>query len=116
MLEKAPHNDTIVYMLCPECHAAYQVASLPNRKYMQNKCFTNFKIRGIKSDGSIQPWAITTTLTLELNGFDPVAASENGHGLTSEIYLGVCKGTHELVTLPGGLRIVTQKPKSRGGL
>jgi hypothetical protein len=114
MLEKAPHNDTIVYMMCPKCHAAYQAATEPTRKFMQNKCFTNFKITGVKPDGSIHPWAITTTLTLELNDFDPVAAHENGHGLTFDIYLGVCKGTHDLGVFPGGLRIVTEKSASRG--
>ena len=116
MLEKAPHNDTIVYMMCPECHAAYAVADGSIRKSMQNKCFTNFKIDGVKPDGSTHPWAITTTLTLELNGFDPVAASENGHGLTLDLYFGVCSGTHDLVVLPGGLRIVTAKPATRGSI
>jgi hypothetical protein len=116
MLEKAPHNDTFVYMMCPKCHAAYEVADEPNRKSMQNTCFTNFKITGVKPDGSIHPWAITTTLTLELNGLDPVAASENGHGLTREHYFGICSGTHDLVELPGGLRIVTAKHAARGGV
>jgi len=116
MLEKAPHNDIVVYMMCPECHAAYQVASDPTRKSMQNTCFTNFKISGVKADGSTHPWAITTTLTLELNDFDPVAASENGHGLTFNLYLGICAGTHDLVVLPGGLRIVTENSASRGAV
>ena len=108
-LEKAPHNDIIVYIMCPECHAAFQAGGA-DRKSMSDKCFINFKLTGIDSDGDVYPWAITTMLTLELNGFDPVAAIENGHGLTREQYFGICAGKYDIFVLLGGLRIMTAKP------
>jgi hypothetical protein len=113
-LEKAPHNDIIVYMTCPECHAAYQTAGDAVRKSMSDTCFINFKIKGIDSDGAIYPWAITTTLTMELNDFDLVAAIENGHRLTRDQYFGICSGTHDFCVFPGGLTIVAAKPTTSG--
>lgn len=115
-LEKAPHNDIVVYIMCPECHAAYQAGDGVQRKSMSDKCFINFKLKSIDSDGAVYPWAITTTLTMELNDFDPVAAIENGHGLTRELYLGVCAGTYDFVALPGGVRIVAAKPTTSGAV
>ena len=108
-LEKAPHNDIIVYIMCPECHAAFQAGGA-DRKSMSDKCFINFKQKSIDPEGAIYPWAITTMLTMELNGFDLVAASENGHGLTSDQYFGICAGKYEVFVLLGGLRIMTAKP------
>ena len=113
-LEKAPHNDVIVYIMCPECHAAYQAGDGLARKSMSDKCFINFKQKSIDADGAVYPWAITTMLTMELNDFEPVAAIENGHGLTNELYIGICAGTHDLVVLPGGVRIVTTKQITSG--
>ena len=109
-LEQAPHKDVVVYIMCPECHAGYQAGDGVARKSMSDKCFINFKLNSIDSEGAVYPWAITTMLTLELNGFDPVAAIENGHGLTREQYFGICSGTHELVVLPGGVLIMSAKP------
>ena len=108
-LEKAPHNDIIVYIMCPECHAAFQAGGA-DRKSMSDKCFINFKLNSIDSEGAVYPWAITTMLTMELNDFDLVAASENGHGLTSDQYFGICAGKYEVFVLLGGLRIMTAKP------
>ena len=108
-LEKAPYNDVIVYIMCPECHAAYQAGDGLARKSMSDKCFINFKLNGIDSDRAVYPWAITTMLTMEINNFEPVAAIENGHGMSCELYFGICSGTHNLVVLPGGVRIVTVK-------
>ena len=108
-LEKAPHNDIIVYIMCPECHAAFQAGGA-DRKSMSDKCFINFKLNSIDSEGAVYPWAITTMLTMELNDFDLVAASENGHGLTSDQYFGICAGEYEVFFLLGGLRIMTAKP------
>ncbi len=113
-LEKAPHNDIIVYIMCPECHAAYQAADGVERKSMSDTCFNNFKLKSIQSDGSLYPWSITTIFTMELNNFDPVAAIENGHGLTSERYFGICSGTYEFYVFPGGLRIMAPKPSTSG--
>lgn len=108
-LEKAPHNDIIVYIMCPECHAAFQAGGA-DRKSMSDKCFINFKLNSIDSEGAVYPWAITTMLTMELNDFDLVAASENGHGLTSDQYFGICAGKYEVFVLLGGLRIMAAKP------
>jgi hypothetical protein len=112
--EKAPHNDIVVYIMCTKCHVAYQAAGDTDRKSMNNKCFINFKQKSIAPDGAIYPWAITTMLTMELNDFEPVAAIENGHGLTYELYFGICAGMHDLIVLPGGVRIVTTKQTTSG--
>ena len=104
-LEKAPHNDIIVYIMCSTCHATYQTAGDAVRKSMSDTCFINFKIKGIDSDGAIYPWAITTMLAMELNDLDLVAAIENGHRLT-----------HDLVVLPGGVRIVAVISVNPGAL
>jgi hypothetical protein len=112
VLEKAPHNDIAVYMMCPGCHGAYQAADRATSTSMANECFVNVKLACRSPDGGIFPWAFTTRLTLELNDFDPVAAVENGHGLTRGQYFGICAGTHELVDFPGGVRFVIHKPNT----
>lgn len=113
-LEPVPHNDAAVFFMCPKCHAAYQTAGNNGREWMADKCFANIRPTG--SPHTRHPWAITTMLVMELNDFDVIAAVEKGRGLTCEIYLGICAGTHELVVLPGGVRIVAAKPATRGAL
>jgi hypothetical protein len=108
--EKLPHNDKMIYMMCPFCHEAYQAADKTSRKSMADKCFANSKRIDLALEDCIYPFAVTSMLTLELNDFDPVAAIENGHGLTREQYFGICSGTHDLVVLPGGVLIMTAKP------
>ena len=103
-------NDVAIYMMCPECHGAYQAADKATSTSMANECFINVKLACRSSDSGVFPWAFTTKLTMALNDFDPVAAIENGHGLTREQYFGICAGTHNFVVLPGGVRIVTVKP------
>jgi hypothetical protein len=111
-LEKAPHNDTVVYVMCPDCHGAYQSATEPERKGMCNTCFRNFKTHGTTSDGGLVPFAITTTLTLALNDWCLTAAIENGHGLSRNEYFEICSKKCEVAVLPSGLRIIS----SRGGV
>mgnify|MGYP006085076331 CR=1 FL=1 len=115
-LEKAPHNDIIVYIMCSTCHATYQSAGDAARKSMSDTCFINFKLKSIDSDGAVYPWAITSMLTMELNDFDLVAAIENGHRLTRDQYFGICSGTHDLVVLPGAVRIVAVMSVNPGAL
>ena len=114
--EKAPHNVIVVYIMCPACHTAYHAADKTSRKSISDTCFINFKLKGFDSEGAIYPWAITTMLTMELNDFDLVAASENGHGLSREQYFGICAGTHDFCVFPGGLRIVATKLTTSGAL
>ncbi len=114
VVEKLPHNDTAIYMMCPECHAAYQAAEKASRKSMAHQCFANSKRADLAQDGCIYPFAVTSMLTMELNDFDPVAAIENGHGLTREQYFGICSGTHDFCVFPGGLTIVAAKPTTSG--
>lgn len=113
-LESVPYNDTAVFFMCPKCHAAYQMAGSSGRESMADTCFAN--IRQTASLRTRHPWAITTGLVMEINEFDVIAAVEKGHGLTRELYLDICSGTHELVVLPGGVRIVAAKPATRGAL
>jgi len=114
VLERLANNDTLIYMMCPECHAAYQSASKASRQSMANQCFINFKLKGNHSDGSFYPWAITTMLTMALNDFDPVAAIENGHGLAYEAYLATLSGTHEYCVVLDGIFLGAAKPKTSG--
>jgi hypothetical protein len=113
-LEPVPHNDAAVFFMCPKCHAAFQTAGNSGRESMADTCFANITPTG--SPRTRHPWAITTMLVMELNDFDVIAALENGHGLSRELYLGICAGTYELVVLPGGVRIVAAKPATRGAL
>lgn len=112
VLEKLPHNDTAIYMMCPECHAAYQAADNASRLLMANQCFVNSKRTGLAHDDCIYPFAVTSMLTMELNDFDPVSAIENGHGLTSEVYFGICSGTHKFCVLLDGVLLVAAKPST----
>jgi hypothetical protein len=105
-LEKAPHNDTIVYVMCSDCHEAFQGGTTTERKAMCNTCFRNFKTRGTTSNGGTVPFAITTTLTLALNDWCLTSAIENGHGLSRKDYFEICSKNAGVVVLPGGLRIV----------
>jgi hypothetical protein len=116
ILEKAPHNDVAIYMMCPGCHAAYLAANSDTRTSMANQCFVNVKLIGISPDGAVYPWAFTSRLTLELNDFDPVAALENGHGLTRKQYFGICAGTYDFLVLSGGVRIMAAKPTTSEGV
>ena len=113
-LEPVTHNDSAVFFMCPKCHAAYQTAGNYGRESMADTCFAN--IRPTESPRTRYSWAITTVLVMEINDFDVIAALENGHGLTRELYLGLCAGTYELVVLPGGVRIVAAKPAPMGAL
>jgi hypothetical protein len=113
-LEPVPNNATAVFFMCPKCHVTYQAAGNSGRESMADTCFAN--IRPTQSPRTRHPWAITTMLVMEINEFDVIAAVEKGHGLTRELYLDICSGTHELVVLPGGVRIVAAKPATRGAL
>ncbi len=112
VVEKLPYNDKMIYMMCPVCHASYQDADKALRKSMENQCFANSKRTDLAIDGYIYPFAVTSMLTMELNDFDPVAAIENGHGLTSEVYFGICAGTHEYCVLSDGIFLVAAKLSS----
>ena len=107
-LTPVPGNDTAIFFLCPKCHSAYQTAGNSGHELMADTCFAN--IKPTESPSTRNLWAITTMLVMELNDFDAVAAMKNGRGMTRELYLGICAGTHALVVLPGGVRIVAAKP------
>jgi hypothetical protein len=109
-MEKAPHNDTLIYVMCQDCYAIFQAGDDQTRKDMSNACFVNFKVRGASADGALVPFAITTTLTLALNDWQILAAIENGHGLTKSEYFSICSHAYEICTLPGGLRVINLYP------
>lgn len=74
---------------------------------MGNRCFVNFKLNGRLADGRMFPWAVTTTLTLALNSYDLIDAVENGHGLSSAEYFGICAGQYEICQVLGGICVLT---------
>lgn len=110
--EKAPHNDILVYVMCPDCHDVFQSGGSMVRNEMANNCFVNFKLRGRCAEGGMLPFAITTTLTLALNDWHLLAAIEDGHGMTKSEYMTICSHTYEVTVLPGGLRIINSQPKT----
>lgn len=105
--EKAPHNDALLYVMCPDCHTAFQNGNERKRKQMGDVCFVNVKLCGGSSEGGMLPFAITSTLTLALNGWNLPEAIENGHGLTRAEYFSICSHEYEVSTLPGGLCIIS---------
>lgn len=110
--EKAPHNDTLVYVMCPGCHAAFERGGTGNRKEMSDACFVNFKLRGIAENGGKIPFAVTSTLTLALNDWCISSAIENGHGLTRSEYFLLCSREYEVMTLPGGVHFITSRERT----
>lgn len=103
--EKAPHNDAIVYVMCPDCHKKHANGTKQQRKAMSNECFVNVKLRGFSHDGRRYPFACTTIVTLLLNDDCLIAAIENGHDLTYSEYFALCSQLPEFTFL-------TQEPRS----
>jgi len=106
-LEKAPHNDALVYVMCPDCHTDFENGNERKRKEMANVCFVHVKSCSDDTDGGMLPFAITSTLTLALNDWRIPEAIENGHGLTRAEYFSICSHEYEVSVLPGGLRIIS---------
>ena len=104
--EKLPHNDYALYVMCPQCAKGYRQGSSQEQKAMSNSCFVNFKVNGRSADNQIAPWAVTTTLTLALNGDDLIRAIEDGHGLSRDQYLKMCSSENTILHLPGGICLV----------
>ena len=104
--EQAPHNDTIVYFMCRNCAHQFNSVDSAGKKAMMNQCFKNFKGTPANSDGNFPEWAITTTLTIALNGYDFFHALEYGHQLNQRDYFAICARDYEVVLLAGGLRII----------
>lgn len=113
-LEPTDYGDTLVYIMCPECHELFQTGSDYKRATMSNICFVNLKLSGLDSDGISFPWAVTTILTLSFNNNDLVKAFENGHGLTKQQYFDVCAGKYEISEALGGVRFITSTSKEAG--
>ena len=107
IVEDLPHNDSVIYMMCPNCHLTYETADDASRKAMANRCFVNYKQKELNPNGAVYPWAVTTWLILKINDLDPVTAIENGHGFTRDQYSGICSDEIGLSVLPGGLLIMS---------
>ena len=104
--ERLPHNDQLIYVLCPVCHPKFKSGGDRGRKGISDRCFINVKLSGRCPDGRIPGWALTSSLTLALNDYDLVLALENGHGLTREQYFSICSGSYAVTALPGGGAII----------
>jgi len=101
-----PHNDVLIFVLCRDCHRNFKTGTEQKRKHIGNASFVNVKQTSLYDDEPIPAWAMTTALTLELNGNDLVSAFENGHGLTREQYFSICSGSYAVTALPGGGAII----------
>ena len=101
-----PLNDVLIFVLCRDCHRNFKTGTEQKRKDIGNASFVNVKQTSLCNDEPIPAWAMTTALTLELNGNDLVSAFENGHGLTWDQYFGICSGSYRVAALPGGINII----------
>jgi hypothetical protein len=105
-VEKCPHNDYLLYVMCPKCAKQFQHGSSQEQKAMSNSCFVNFKVHGRSDDDFVAPWAVTTSLTLALNDDDLIRAIEDGHGLSTDKYFEICTNQNTILPLPGGICLV----------
>lgn len=105
-VEKCPHNDYLLYVMCPQCAKQFQLGSSQEQKAMSNSCFVNFKVHGRSDANRVAPWAVTTSLTLALNGDDLIRAIEAGHGLSTDKYFEICANENTILHLPGGICLV----------
>jgi hypothetical protein len=97
--------------MCPKCAKQFQHGSSQEQKAMSNSCFVNFKVYGRSDDDRVAPWAVTTSLTLALNGDDLNHAIEDGHGLSPDKYFEICDSENSILHLPGGIcLVVSTKP------
>lgn len=104
--EKLPHNDSLLYLMCQDCYEKFDKADAIDRKAMSNLCFINAKLTKVNPDGSRRAWAITTTLTLALNGYDIVNAHEKGLCLSRKEYFAICERKYEVMVIPGGIGMI----------
>jgi len=111
VLEQAPHNDTLIYLICWNCFSRFTSVDYADKRSMVNQCFRNFKETARNPDGNYPAWSVTTTLTLALNGNNYFQALENGHQLSESEYFSICSRNYEVVFLPGGLRIICSDSK-----
>ena len=96
---------TLIYILCQRCHGRF-TSDTTVRRAIGNTSFRNVKQDYIAKKEHPLPWAVTTELTVVINDFNLVAAIKYGSGLTRETYFRILAGTHELIILPGGLKII----------
>ena len=108
-------SDVLLYVMCSLCHEQFQRAEGDLRKLMSNKCFVNVKLHQDDSKGNRIPWAVTTELTLFLNGDDLVGAIERGTGLSKAHYLGILNGECDIIQFSSaGIRSVVNGQAHRG--
>jgi len=104
--EHAPHNDILIYLMCRNWSSRFTLIDYAEKRSMMNQCFRNFKNTARNPDGNFPEWAVTTTLTLALNGNNYFQALENGHQLSQSEYFSICARKYEVAFLPGDLRII----------
>lgn len=75
---------------------------------MNDKCFLNVKVHGLLADNQLQPFAVTSILTLLLNQGSLTAAIENGHGLTRSDYFALCASANYGAIALGDFRATTE--------
>jgi len=92
--------------MCPDSNRRFEKAKAKERKEMMNACFLNVKLTKLNSDGCLPAWAVTTTLTLALNGNDYISAHEKGHGLSRKAYFSICSRNYKVIVSPFGLRMI----------
>ncbi len=111
--EKLPHNDIFVYVMCPDCHADFEVGDPLTRKQMSNACFINIKVHGFSKSGDFYPYAVTTELTIALNGGSIAEAIWNGHDLTAAEYFSICAKNPQWVGVFGDITLIVSDNELR---
>ncbi len=104
--ERLPHNDIFVYIMCPVCHADFDVGDPLTRKHMSNACFVNVKEHGFSKPGEFHPYAVTTELTIALNDGSLVDAVWKGHDLSPSEYFSICAQNPQWVAVLGGITLI----------
>jgi len=99
----APHNDLFAFILCTECHSAWDNGDANDKYLIERKCLSNLFKAAKAGQDDLRMLGVTTDLTIRINGGNIVHAIEYGHDLPREIYFGICDGSILATVLPCGI-------------
>lgn len=106
-LERAPNGDTLMYVMCPNCHDAFKSGDNSVVKAMSDQCFINVKTKYFSKGKPMPRWAITSLFTINWNNGSLANAIERGHGLPRHLYDKLLAGEIQALDLVDvGINIV----------
>ena len=101
-IEPVTAGDSLLYVMCPDCHDAFDFSDKPTSKAMSDLCFINCKVKHNLEKQPTPHWAVTSLFTLNFNNGNLANAIEHGHGLPRHIYHGILTGKIQALHLPFG--------------